>query len=1267
MPRLELIEGTSQKYWEGEARGSALVVRWGRLGTAGQSQTKAFSSPAAALAGLEKLVREKTNKGYVTAGSKKTAAPTKASTKTPTKPAKTEPTKTPTKPAKTEPTKTPTKPAKTKLSPPTTPATSAQAFEDTDESILVVPSAWQRRVHPRRGYPSAGGTKTKVDGAGAKIKLFDHYRLLQKKLVAGAAQSVADGPLMKKVDARITTAQPPSDPRVEGALGAIARFRADYSATPRGEAAIDYWVSEQGLPFAVDAALYSLAFGMGIKPKAEWESSPWFALSAIDNEKNAKSFDAPGFVSHANDARPMLLRLRRLLAESSDADYAAARDVAGKHRKKTAYLERVVATYLFPTERTWVEADIAEYKKEQGKIRDDSELRGWLPDHLRLLVASITRFDDFLQMNKVSDRTALPGAPHDLTVTPHDVVSPREMIANYTATLLEGMGKELLPLARYWCDTWVPHTDLALALAAIPADEAIDTLLDHANDKHGLAALTQAVAAFPQRAARLIGARVRAQGKNYKVVAPLMPSAASAGKARGAPASKTALATASDLPAALVTPPWVNATSTKKGPAAALITGIAMLSHPAALVWEAGEKERFALHDWDPAALEPGGYLEVLQKGKWAPPGPFTKWTEAQWNALTTDWEHHFKVVHAPENISFAAAKWWAEHPKYYCPLPLAVVRYEIRMLPLVVAQAKRYPDKAVEHLGPFDAAELAPIVASVGHIKKLKPATEGWLTRHPRATAVGLIPLAVSGSKEPNKAAVAALQVIVRAGHEGVVREVAAQYGDAVVAALGRVIGVDPRLAKQPKAPAFWAPAKLPPVTLKSGAALPPQALDNLRIMLALNELDRPFPRLAEVLAACDRGSLSALGWALFEAWQRAGSPNDEKWALVALGVLGDDEVARKLTPLIRKWPGESAHARATIGLDVLASIGTDLALSSIQGIAERLKFEALQELAKKHIAAIAKRRNLGVDELEDRLVPTLDLDPSGTTRLDYGGRTFTVGFDETLRPFVRDDAGKRLPDLPKPGAKDDAEIASRAHATFMALKKDVRAIGPNQIHRLERAMVAGRRWSAADFDAFLVRHPLVGHLVRSLVWGAYAGEKLVATFRVAEDGTLASIDDSVFALNESHAVSIVHPLALDEKTLARWGNVFSEYEMLQPFAQLGRGRYSKSEVEKVVKGVKGTRLATGKVLSLTNLGWKRGAPQDSGHVGSMTRDTTIGVLHLELEEGFIAGALAEAPEQTLGALILGGSKVLDAKLLRGLGDIEASELAHSLATLTP
>ncbi|MBN3845175.1 WGR domain-containing protein, partial [Burkholderia sp. Ac-20349] len=64
MRRFELIEGNSSKFWEVEQDGSGLNIRWGRIGTAGQSQTKSFADDAKARAALDKLVKEKTGKGY---------------------------------------------------------------------------------------------------------------------------------------------------------------------------------------------------------------------------------------------------------------------------------------------------------------------------------------------------------------------------------------------------------------------------------------------------------------------------------------------------------------------------------------------------------------------------------------------------------------------------------------------------------------------------------------------------------------------------------------------------------------------------------------------------------------------------------------------------------------------------------------------------------------------------------------------------------------------------------------------------------------------------------------------------------------------------------------------------------------------------------------------------------------------------------------------------------------------------------------------------
>ncbi len=60
----EFIGGTSAKFWEIAHNGSEVTVRFGRIGTAGQSQTKSFPNAEAAARHAEKLIGQKTGKGY---------------------------------------------------------------------------------------------------------------------------------------------------------------------------------------------------------------------------------------------------------------------------------------------------------------------------------------------------------------------------------------------------------------------------------------------------------------------------------------------------------------------------------------------------------------------------------------------------------------------------------------------------------------------------------------------------------------------------------------------------------------------------------------------------------------------------------------------------------------------------------------------------------------------------------------------------------------------------------------------------------------------------------------------------------------------------------------------------------------------------------------------------------------------------------------------------------------------------------------------------
>ncbi|EAQ80603.1 AAA domain-containing protein [Blastopirellula marina] len=64
---LELKDDRSQKFWEITLSGNSHTVRFGRIGTSGQSRTKSFVDYSSAAKDYQRLIREKTAKGYCAA------------------------------------------------------------------------------------------------------------------------------------------------------------------------------------------------------------------------------------------------------------------------------------------------------------------------------------------------------------------------------------------------------------------------------------------------------------------------------------------------------------------------------------------------------------------------------------------------------------------------------------------------------------------------------------------------------------------------------------------------------------------------------------------------------------------------------------------------------------------------------------------------------------------------------------------------------------------------------------------------------------------------------------------------------------------------------------------------------------------------------------------------------------------------------------------------------------------------------------------------
>ncbi|MBF6133254.1 DUF4132 domain-containing protein [Nocardia otitidiscaviarum] len=603
--------------------------------------------------------------------------------------------------------------------------------------------------------------------------------------------------------------------------------------------------------------------------------------------------------------------------------------------------------------------------------------------------------------------------------------------------------------------------------------------------------------------------------------------------------------------------------------------------------------------------------------------------------------------------------------------LRVLAARFECDALHVVVSNAKSNAYDNGPALVPFLEVEVARLMADwLVRLKSAQRIARGWFARHGLTAVPYLVPDALAKRRVPREKAAAALALIAEA--HGVAEVVAAArvFGEEAAAGIARLLSAETpevvqagpvdKPAKPPKLP--WLNRdELPEVRLHDGSPLSATARDNLIGGLALspgyrwNGPAQAYPGLREAVERCDSRTLADFGWALFEQWLHARMPGRNAWVVDQFCWLADDAAVERLGALLLRWPGAGSDKHA---IGVLGAIGTDTALLHLHRISQRAKAPGQRTTAEGCLHLAATARGLTADELADRLVPDLGLDADGTLLLDYGSRRFTVGFDEQLAPFVIDESGTRRKTLPKPGVKDDGELAPAAYERFGVLKKSARGVVGDQIRRLERAMITQRRWSTAEFDRYLVTHPLLRHLARRLVWTTGG-----TNFRLAEDFTPTDIEDAPVRLPESARIGIAHPLELGD-AVARWGEVFADYEITQPFRQLGRPVYALTPEERATRRIRrfdGAEVSVGALLGLTRRGWDRAAAQDGGVQPGLYRALGAGLkLVVELDPGIVVGAVDIHPVQKITEICFTAGD------LDTVTEVTASEVLADLAGLT-
>ncbi|MBL8300055.1 MAG: DUF4132 domain-containing protein [Rhodanobacteraceae bacterium] len=1304
MRRFEFSDGASSKFWEIGQDEAELQIRWGRIGTQGQSQTKSFADAAKARAALDKLIAEKTGKGYAEVGAvanvaiaifvkdkdiqnsfmARTAVPHDAAVTT----------------------KAAVSADATDALPPLPSASAALPPWLAAGEALDFDAAW-KRVHRATIY----GPQTvplpsrRFPAERAEVDSRIYWRLARERLFKGivlnaAATEPALWPLLQQTWQRLDTMGAAGSDESDALLLALScALLNDNSAPTYADLCFaEYLIASRGLVAALQLLLQAQAYH--VVSTTEWRGHP----SCLSHEVGVThSVSSPLSAVWHSPLSENELAFRRHLSHADEAAWCECVALVKAQIGALHPARQAVVAMLFP---------------------DAPEISNAVA--LRIAGAAAPEALHWLQLTASSPEAL------EAVFDCKPGYQPFLRNASMVATVLRERRGDILPLLRR-----APADDLSgdlLCCFGVP--EAIAALASvAATNKSCLLRLNHAVQRWPLPAIAALAGLIATGERESALLAPLLDGlllSNTAAQALLRPwldaatnavierrsallAGPADVAVTEDLPAVLADPPWLKPRKTK-----AHIADLVPLELPTQLLWREGERERWSTlpsatqryfeqcrddmrkfakafgSDIGLDATDPVGEQQLLELREVALLQQDAEALYAVWLRAKADRPWRRLVVKGgliaqlPQDFALAVWNRFAgEDEGRTEDVAYMLARFGLAAWPGAQRVIRRNPIEFAELVASIADVELAPTAArAFAKLKTLRGFGRDWLLRCPGHAAAALVAPALGKTGEARECAGAALRFLAANGHASLIHAVAARYGrDEVTAAVCLMLAEDP-LDRFPdrrgSLPAFWAPRGWRRPRLRSsGKALADAALDHLGAMLMFPANEERYAGIAQVKDACTPESLADFSWDLFNAWLvAAGSPKDS-WGMAALGWLGNDDTARRLTPLIRNWPGEGAHARAVAGLDVLAAIGSDVALMLLNGIAQKVKFKGLQDKAREKIEAIATARDLSTEELEDRLAPDLGLDESGTLLLDFGPRQFRVGFDETLKPCVRDGDGARRADLPKPTKADDAALAAAAVANFKRLGKDARTIAAQQILRLEIAMCARRRWECEVFERFLAGHPLLRHLVQRLVWGVYEvdedaaaqGGRLSRCFRVAEDGSYCDTGDATIELPQGDHIrlGLPHALELPAETAAAFAQVLADYELLQPFAQLGRESFTLTEAERaatVLVRWKNKVVPTGRILGLVNKGWRRGAAQDGGSIWYFTKPLSRRtVIELSFEPGIIVGLVGEHPEQVLLDLRVGvpgdWGGVQQAEPFSTLDAIAASEMIRDLEAL--
>lgn len=252
----------------------------------------------------------------------------------------------------------------------------------------------------------------------------------------------------------------------------------------------------------------------------------------------------------------------------------------------------------------------------------------------------------------------------------------------------------------------------------------------------------------------------------------------------------------------------------------------------------------------------------------------------------------------------------------------------------------------------------------------------------------------------------------------------------------------------------------------------------------------------------------------------------------------------------------GAKMVATGNFMLEILAKSNQEEAFGILTQLRESTKYNTFLVALDKHIDIFLDNTTLSAHLLRDKSTPAYGFNDMGVHEIvinGWGSIVLKIEEGKLSKSWVllNGVVKKTFPaTLKHVHNMDDFKIFTKElNKTLVQLK-----------HRIRLYWLEENEWSSADWQAYIYGHPLMGHLLKNMVWSTSTGREFI----YSDDRVCVDADGNSVVLLEDEYIKLWHPLLATTESIVKWQKYILEHSLKQLEKQVFREYYMLAKDDK-------------------------------------------------------------------------------------------------------